>query len=182
FGQIDRVPDFLFRFVHEADHEVAPDLDPAHTVDQRCSLSDLLDSDFLLYQLLYALVARLDSNSQGFAAGLLHELKEFRSERVETHAYRAIPPEVQSCLDQTLAKLRGIASIERKFIVDDAEAVNVVPILQEPKLLDHVRDAAMPKLLSRETGRVAIRAGVRTPARSEEHTSELQSPDHLVCR
>src|SRR5438552_13239020 len=23
---------------------------------------------------------------------------------------------------------------------------------------------------------------VRTPARSEEHTSELQSPDHLVCR
>src|SRR3990170_8876052 len=25
-------------------------------------------------------------------------------------------------------------------------------------------------------------AGGRSPARSEEHTSELQSPDHLVCR
>src|SRR5258708_25649000 len=25
-------------------------------------------------------------------------------------------------------------------------------------------------------------ATVRLPARSEEHTSELQSPDHLVCR
>src|SRR5947208_6546785 len=24
--------------------------------------------------------------------------------------------------------------------------------------------------------------GFRRPARSEEHTSELQSPDHLVCR
>src|SRR5438552_6998611 len=24
--------------------------------------------------------------------------------------------------------------------------------------------------------------GVRRPQRSEEHTSELQSPDHLVCR
>src|SRR5207244_13058352 len=29
----------------------------------------------------------------------------------------------------------------------------------------------------------AARAGALTvPARSEEHTSELQSPDHLVCR
>src|SRR5438552_9901509 len=27
-----------------------------------------------------------------------------------------------------------------------------------------------------------IRRGRRRPARSEEHTSELQSPDHLVCR
>src|SRR5258708_24811733 len=26
------------------------------------------------------------------------------------------------------------------------------------------------------------RVGVATPTRSEEHTSELQSPDHLVCR
>src|SRR5258708_21836888 len=24
--------------------------------------------------------------------------------------------------------------------------------------------------------------GIRRPCRSEEHTSELQSPDHLVCR
>src|SRR5947208_11284759 len=31
--------------------------------------------------------------------------------------------------------------------------------------------------------RLATRAPpVRAPARSEEHTSELQSPDHLVCR
>src|SRR5215208_7280780 len=28
----------------------------------------------------------------------------------------------------------------------------------------------------------AARAGVRGPARSEEHTSELQSRGHLVCR
>src|SRR5258708_22475698 len=27
-----------------------------------------------------------------------------------------------------------------------------------------------------------LRRGGRSPARSEEHTSELQSPDHLVCR
>src|SRR5258708_31753789 len=28
----------------------------------------------------------------------------------------------------------------------------------------------------------ALRAGRRPAGRSEEHTSELQSPDHLVCR
>src|SRR5215216_3208682 len=27
-----------------------------------------------------------------------------------------------------------------------------------------------------------LRAGINPTARSEEHTSELQSPDHLVCR
>src|SRR5258708_24493864 len=36
------------------------------------------------------------------------------------------------------------------------------------------------------TGRRAMRAAsitaLRGPVRSEEHTSELQSPDHLVCR
>src|SRR5947208_10346363 len=31
-------------------------------------------------------------------------------------------------------------------------------------------------------GRAYLRAGSGTPVRSEEHTSELQSPDHLVCR
>src|SRR5258708_18887229 len=31
-------------------------------------------------------------------------------------------------------------------------------------------------------GRTAKRPRVRSQLRSEEHTSELQSPDHLVCR
>src|SRR5258708_18795524 len=38
---------------------------------------------------------------------------------------------------------------------------------------------------SSAAGRPAPRAGRRSPrwrSRSEEHTSELQSPDHLVCR
>src|SRR5258708_24012367 len=36
-------------------------------------------------------------------------------------------------------------------------------------------------LLARQV--LVVRHGqVREPARSEEHTSELQSPDHLVCR
>src|SRR5215216_6811503 len=34
----------------------------------------------------------------------------------------------------------------------------------------------------RRRGRRSRRARPVRPARSEEHTSELQSPDHLVCR
>src|SRR3990170_8760475 len=33
-----------------------------------------------------------------------------------------------------------------------------------------------------EAHRVAVRDGGERHVRSEEHTSELQSPDHLVCR
>src|SRR5258708_16814696 len=32
------------------------------------------------------------------------------------------------------------------------------------------------------TGEVCVRSSSRNDPRSEEHTSELQSPDHLVCR
>src|SRR5258708_2675167 len=38
------------------------------------------------------------------------------------------------------------------------------------------------KVISLEGGPGAIRVGLRIGDRSEEHTSELQSPDHLVCR
>src|SRR5438552_7670123 len=34
----------------------------------------------------------------------------------------------------------------------------------------------------RRRDRAPLLGGARQPVRSEEHTSELQSPDHLVCR
>src|SRR5258708_9791900 len=34
---------------------------------------------------------------------------------------------------------------------------------------------------TRQSG-TGLTCGIRLPLRSEEHTSELQSPDHLVCR
>src|SRR5207244_12627393 len=44
-------------------------------------------------------------------------------------------------------------------------------------------DRAAPGLAPDEDGlRSRPRARATGPARSEEHTSELQSPDHLVCR
>src|SRR5947208_10230593 len=40
---------------------------------------------------------------------------------------------------------------------------------------------AVSQVLARQR-KPGRRAGAALPARSEEHTSELQSPDHLVCR
>src|SRR5207244_5289244 len=42
-------------------------------------------------------------------------------------------------------------------------------------------DRRGPSPLARLPARAAA-ASARAPPRSEEHTSELQSPDHLVCR
>src|SRR5438552_12753914 len=67
-----------------------------------------------------------------------------------------------------------------------------VPLQVEPSITDTVRSSRFPTktvFLSRTiptargaapTGTVAT--GVHPEVRSEEHTSELQSPDHLVCR
>src|SRR5437879_11024552 len=55
----------------------------------------------------------------------------------------------------------------------------VVEILPRPaRSIDHAIPAAPPVPLSEKLHRIATGA----PLRSEEHTSELQSPMYLVCR
>src|SRR5258708_21609719 len=56
-------------------------------------------------------------------------------------------------------------------------------------LLPHVNNHAAPSLGHLPHGLMELRAAIATARaehvtgeRSEEHTSELQSPDHLVCR
>src|SRR5258708_18355426 len=46
-----------------------------------------------------------------------------------------------------------------------------------PRVRDQGTDVPLPHLAPRRT-----RGSADEPPRSEEHTSELQSPDHLVCR
>src|SRR5438552_10942894 len=43
-------------------------------------------------------------------------------------------------------------------------------------------EGGVPGWMRRCGRRSRCTGGRRSPARSEEHTSELQSPDHLVCR
>src|SRR5438552_4496022 len=58
----------------------------------------------------------------------------------------------------------------------DMSAGEVEPGLALDQLFGHVR-GAFTGAMSRHRGLLAEAEG-----RSEEHTSELQSPDHLVCR
>src|SRR5258708_19290495 len=51
-------------------------------------------------------------------------------------------------------------------------------------IAERIADATMKLLATKEVKeKLAQEGSMATPAnRSEEHTSELQSPDHLVCR
>src|SRR5207244_13444520 len=63
----------------------------------------------------------------------------------------------------------------------------VLRLAREPPLLDATREIAVDRRLSPFAELVAdfapdrLEAGLHAHLRSEEHTSELQSPDHLVC-
>src|SRR5258708_21980516 len=62
---------------------------------------------------------------------------------------------------------------------------DALPILDHRGAPPRPRVARMVQSLPRPArqGEVRVRADAhRADARSEEHTSELQSPDHLVCR
>src|SRR5438552_11642460 len=50
------------------------------------------------------------------------------------------------------------------------------------KALDYTRATQQGDSALAEHARLALRAAGAHARRSEEHTSELQSPDHLVCR
>src|SRR5438552_18090678 len=57
----------------------------------------------------------------------------------------------------------------------------------EPLLRGRARDRGGPPELPHHQGNAPLRLPLAVcalclPERSEEHTSELQSPDHLVCR
>src|SRR5258708_36640631 len=66
---------------------------------------------------------------------------------------------------------------------------DALPILRERlpgvvlRLVDRVADVQAAREIRGERGcERAARAVIAAGKRSEEHTSELQSPDHLVCR
>src|SRR5258708_15633997 len=67
------------------------------------------------------------------------------------------------------------------FFLNDTQTTEIYPLSQHyalptsPPPSAHQRDG-------RRTARRPSRARNPAAARSEEHTSELQSPDHLVCR
>src|SRR5258708_15119936 len=55
-------------------------------------------------------------------------------------------------------------------------------IFTAPAMTMIAPQASIPRMSAASTLLLKINAPSRTAGRSEEHTSELQSPDHLVCR
>src|SRR5258708_26607378 len=79
-------------------------------------------------------------------------------------AREALAPEVQKAYDALKVKYQDDpVSLQREELRVDREFAAPIPRPPLKSLIDHIEHVA----------RVA---------RSEEHTSELQSPDHLVCR
>src|SRR5258708_38617777 len=93
----------------------------------------------------------------------------------------AIAPGITDALFARLAQdcsyralhLSGNA-IHRNFCLPDRNLLTVTQIAQRAAQIAEATD--IPLIVD------AGSACVETIARSEEHTSELQSPDHLVCR
>src|SRR5258708_40077780 len=60
---------------------------------------------------------------------------------------------------------------------------DALPIYAAVALQSSATDAGSPRPTRRKWRKIGpTTATVAKPFRSEEHTSELQSPDHLVCR
>src|SRR5207244_9426031 len=97
-----------------------------------------------------------------------------RDSRLAPCRFSLIPPRPASPLFPYTTLFRSFAALVAPFSPTAIDAAHVFqgPSPRHPFGTDRFgRD-----LLSR------IVFGVRDDARSEEHTSELQSPDHLVCR
>src|SRR5207244_10781539 len=93
-----------------------------------------------------------------------------------------------------LSPLFPYTTLFRSAVVDALnEAGDSGLVIAGPRLADHGQGVSRAGGIASETGarfayvtrrandRGALVAGVH-PSRSEEHTSELQSPDHIVCR
>src|SRR5207244_11967968 len=76
---------------------------------------------------------------------------------------------------ETTGDVGGPGTDEVRPRGDHAADVATAPVVS-----DQVNRPVEPLQLAGQPGDVLVTGG--SEARSEEHTSELQSPDHLVCR
>src|SRR5690625_6684480 len=93
-----------------------------------------------------------------------------------------MPLACQECYDHNLAAHEYVRELE-----PDAVVLNTTSYRgNAPESASESLQEAVPTLLDEGTELIALRTLPRTPedpvTRSEEHTSELQSRGHLVCR
>src|SRR5207244_10850427 len=80
-------------------------------------------------------------------------------------------------VERRQVRLREVPIVVRELLRAHGDGPALVGI-PEPRLLHD----PLPRLERARLPRDLVLEGVLDVPRSEEHTSELQSPDHLVCR
>src|SRR5947208_13494548 len=100
----------------------------------------------------------------------------FHFARLDPGPERGDPGSRTGMEDRTRAYLAGLPLVARA-LAQVRPAVVVLAHTASSYASGFANEPALVERLSGLTGAPAV-----TAARSEEHTSELQSPDHLVCR
>src|SRR5207244_9260857 len=82
-----------------------------------------------------------------------------------------------------LADLRECVTGDTLVMLGDGRRVPIARLVGgDPRVLAMSVDGHVVEARSDRVWRVGRKPVFRVTLRSEEHTSELQSPDHLVCR
>src|SRR5207244_4619415 len=134
-----------------------------------------VDIDFLIY---YKVVD---------ASASIVQVQNFTGASVgrATTTLRAVLSDIP--LDELLSKREQIKSILRTRLDEVTErwGIKVTNVeIREIRPPKDVQDAMVKQMTAERSRRALVTEsdGIRESSRSEEHTSELQSPDHLVCR
>src|SRR5258708_34427041 len=61
-------------------------------------------------------------------------------------------------------------------------SLSVCSVITPPEMVEGVEVPVIASILESSVWMLSVTLTWLLPVRSEEHTSELQSPDHLVCR
>src|SRR4051794_41496353 len=84
-------------------------------------------------------------------------------------------------VDVQMPVLDGIAAAEQIAAARIAPVI-VLTAFSQRELVERARDAGAMAYLVKPFSRNDLVPAIEVAVRSEEHTSELQSPVHLVCR
>src|SRR5947208_5962617 len=117
---------------------------------------------------------------EAFQAGVRH----FGENRVQEWEVKRVGTNNLSATWHLIGHLQSNKAAKAAKLFHTVDSVDDLAVAQK---LDRARaEAGLPAnlrvLIEVRVAKEETKSGVEIAARSEEHTSELQSPDHLVCR
>src|SRR5258708_32087747 len=105
-------------------------------------------------------------SGRGLGLAIVREKTEKLGGSVAIESRRGFGTTIRMTLPLTLATFRGV-------LIESAQRLFVLPTAQVERVT---------RFTAEDVHTIEGRSALELNGRSEEHTSELQSPDHLVCR